>query len=68
MDTYYSTPRSSHEERQKILINILNVYESLTDAQKKILDLDPLVVRLLRNDELLWSQIDTSRAHTFSDN
>ena len=68
MDTYYPQPQSSHEERQQILINILNVYESLTEEQKEILVLDPLVVRLLKNDELLWAQIDNSRANTFSEN
>ena len=50
------------------LKDILTTLNQLTDAQKRELHIGSLVVRLLTNDELLWSQIDQVQANTFSIN
>ncbi len=61
-------PHSFSKEQIETLKDILTTLNQLTDEQKRELHIGSLVVRLLTNDSLLWSQIDQVQANTFSDN
>lgn len=61
-------PHSFSKAQIETLKDILTTLNQLTDEQKRELHIGSLVVRLLTNDNLLWSQIDQVQANTFSDN
>ncbi|MEL6820204.1 MAG: hypothetical protein AAFP70_00485 [Calditrichota bacterium] len=68
MDAMYPPKQSPYEERLRILMGFLNAYKVLTKKQREELDVDVLIVRLVKNDELLWEQIERNRESIFSEN
>ena len=49
-------------------MGFLNAYKVLTKKQRRELDVDMLIVRLVKNDELLWEQIERNQDRVFSEN
>jgi|GEM_PF-3710774 len=68
MDAMYPPKQSPYEERLRILMGFLNAYKVLTKKQREELDVDVLIVRLVKNDELLWEQIERNKESVFSEN
>lgn len=68
MDAMYPPKESPYEERLRVLMGFLNAYKVLTKKQRKELDVDMLIVRLVKNDELLWDQIERNQDRIFSEN
>jgi len=64
----YPPKQSPYEERLRILMGFLNAYKVLTKKQREELDVDVLIVRLVKNDELLWEQIERNKESVFSEN
>ena len=67
---YYGEPTHNNFSKEQIqtLNDILTTLNQLSDDQKRELHIGSLVVRLLTNDGLLWSQIDQVQTNTFSMN
>ncbi|MCB0264761.1 MAG: hypothetical protein KDE52_06955 [Calditrichaeota bacterium] len=67
---YYGEPTHNNFSKEQIetLKDILTTLNQLSDDQKRELHIGSLVVRLLTNDGLLWSQIDQVQTNTFSMN
>ncbi len=65
---YLGEPTNQNFTKEQIatLKDILTTLNQLTDEQKRELHVGALVVRLLTNDELLWSQIDQVQSNSFS--
>lgn len=59
---------SSPKERQQLILNLIDQYQQLSEFTAVDTAIKPLVFRLLRNDKLLWSQIDDIRNNVFSNN
>ncbi len=69
MMNFQNNPANSFSKDQiETLKDILTTLNQLTDEQKRELHIGTLVVRLLTNDDLLWSQIDQVQANAFSGN
>ncbi|MGH1364689.1 MAG: hypothetical protein ACRBF0_14095 [Calditrichia bacterium] len=68
MDAMYPPKESPYEERLRVLMGFLNAYKVLTKKQRRELDVDMLIVRLVKNDELLWEQIERNQDRVFSEN
>jgi len=69
MMNFQNSPANSFSKGQiETLKDILTTLNQLSDEQKRELHIGTLVVRLLTNDELLWSQIDQVQANSFSGN
>ncbi len=68
MDGRYQPEQYPQEKRKSLILSILKIHESLNDAQKKHLELDRFVIKLLRNDGLLWGQITKIENGKFSEN
>ncbi len=69
MMNFQNSPANSFSKDQiETLKDILTTLNQLSDEQKRELHIGTLVVRLLTNDDLLWSQIDQVQANAFSGN
>lgn len=68
MDGRYQPEQCSPEKRKSLILSILKIHESLSDVQKKHLELDRFVIKLLKNDDLLWGQIAKIEKGKFSEN
>lgn len=69
MMNFQNSPANSFSKDQiETLKDILTTLNQLSDEQKRELHIGTLVVRLLTNDDLLWSQIDQVQANSFSGN